>query len=581
MKNSRQVLSFLVLLYSSIGFSQDQKTVDSLLAIVKTQKDTSRINTYRSLFFEFIYADYKKAGQYNALSRKYAYELGNKDFIARTTNEYGVYHLIISDYRDAVKILDTAYTLYEELGNKERMSALLNNKANALRSLGQMDAALETHMKSLKIKEELGLTGDPIGASYWNIGNIHGDMGNYNISNEYYRKALKIYEALNQEEDVLTLNNLLAINYKNLKDYSKAIPVLKESIEAYRKFNRPNDEAGAYDNLGQLYVDMDSLDQALENFEKSLAISKENGERSLVGLNLRNIGDVYLKQGNAARALPLFQEALKISKETGTNKKMILDYKKLAAAHADLGHYKLAYENHVNYHELNDSLIGKETEENFKELEAKYQTEKKEQQLELQKSQINLLEEKQQKGRLRNILLISVSIITLALLIAIYYALRQKIRRKEAEEEKLQNEIDYKKRELTAQAVQLAHKNEMLEKLKVQLNELSPKSNTSQDIQRLVNDIRIDMANDANWLQFKSYFEEVHQNFYNQVKTKYPVLSQNDLRLIALLKMNLSSKEIANVLNVSPEGIKKSRYRLRKKLELDTEDSLEETIMQL
>ena len=121
----------------------------------------------------------------------------------------------------------------------------------------------------------------------------------------------------------------------------------------------------------------------------------------------------------------------------------------------------------------------------------------------------------------------------------------------------------------------------MLEKLKVQLNELSPKSNTSQDIQRLVNDIRIDMANDANWLQFKSYFEEVHQNFYNQVKTKYPVLSQNDLRLIALLKMNLSSKEIANVLNVSPEGIKKSRYRLRKKLELDTEDSLEETIMQL
>ena len=79
----------------------------------------------------------------------------------------------------------------------------------------------------------------------------------------------------------------------------------------------------------------------------------------------------------------------------------------------------------------------------------------------------------------------------------------------------------------------------------------------------------------------KRYFEEVHKDFNSNVKIKYPQVTSNELRLLALLKMNLSSKEIANILNISAEGIKKARYRLRKKLNITTEDSLQDLVIRL
>jgi DNA-binding CsgD family transcriptional regulator len=75
--------------------------------------------------------------------------------------------------------------------------------------------------------------------------------------------------------------------------------------------------------------------------------------------------------------------------------------------------------------------------------------------------------------------------------------------------------------------------------------------------------------------------EDVHKDFNSKVMRNYPDVTNNDLRLMSLLKMNLSSKEIANILNISIDGVKKARYRLRKKLNLSTEDSLQELVINL
>ena len=100
-------------------------------------------------------------------------------------------------------------------------------------------------------------------------------------------------------------------------------------------------------------------------------------------------------------------------------------------------------------------------------------------------------------------------------------------------------------------------------------------------LSQLIRSINFDLQDDNNWENFSRYFEEVHKDFNGNVKTKYPSVTSNELRLLALLKMNLSSKEIANILNISPEGIKKARYRLRKKLDLTTEESLQNLVLSL
>src|SRR6202008_1519761 len=88
---------------------------------------------------------------------------------------------------------------------------------------------------------------------------------------------------------------------------------------------------------------------------------------------------------------------------------------------------------------------------------------------------------------------------------------------------------------------------------------------------RLLNDSE---KNDDDWNHFAMYFDQVHNNFLGTMKTKFPNLSSTDLKLCAYLRLNLTSKEIAQLLNISLKGVEISRYRLRKKLQLSTDINL-------
>ena len=142
-------------------------------------------------------------------------------------------------------------------------------------------------------------------------------------------------------------------------------------------------------------------------------------------------------------------------------------------------------------------------------------------------------------------------------------------------------ELAFKKKELTTKALHLAKKNETLENLKQKAKELQDKEASNNGYQQLITSINFDLQDDNNWDNFARYFEEVHKDFNSNVAKKYPEITPNELRLMALLKMNLSSKEIANILNISIPGIKKARQRLRKKMNLSSTDSLENAVLSI
>lgn len=149
------------------------------------------------------------------------------------------------------------------------------------------------------------------------------------------------------------------------------------------------------------------------------------------------------------------------------------------------------------------------------------------------------------------------------------------------EKEKLTAELTFKRKELVTNSLHITKKNIALEKLKKNIEKLSEKKdNTStDDYNQLLQIISKELKDDKeSWADFKNYFEKVHPNFYVTVKDKYPKVTSGELRLMALIRMNLSYKEIGGILNVTNEGIKKARYRLRKKLEITPQDSLQEII---
>jgi DNA-binding CsgD family transcriptional regulator len=149
--------------------------------------------------------------------------------------------------------------------------------------------------------------------------------------------------------------------------------------------------------------------------------------------------------------------------------------------------------------------------------------------------------------------------------------------------ETLLNEMNHKNRELANSTLNLLHKNKILTSIKLQLSDLLQKSsdNTDQkhEISAIVRKINKELGNEKHQEAFDSYFDEVHQNFIKRLKEAHPVLSPKELRLCAYLKMNLSSKEISSLMNISVRGVEISRYRLRKKLNLDRETNLTDYIL--
>ncbi len=140
--------------------------------------------------------------------------------------------------------------------------------------------------------------------------------------------------------------------------------------------------------------------------------------------------------------------------------------------------------------------------------------------------------------------------------------------------EKLANEILLKKRELADANMHLIEREDALTRVRDELQKLYKKTGNNHDVKvalQLVNGIE---KNKSNWEQFASHFNEINNDFLKKLKSRFPELTNSDLKVCAYLQLNLSSKEIAQLINISVKGVELSRYRLRKKLNLPKEQSL-------
>ena len=139
------------------------------------------------------------------------------------------------------------------------------------------------------------------------------------------------------------------------------------------------------------------------------------------------------------------------------------------------------------------------------------------------------------------------------------------------EKEKLELQIQSQNQELASSTMHLAQKSEMLKKLKEDLQKIvkaAPSPEVAKQLRKVIRKVSADETLDKDWKQFAKHFDQVHGNFLKRLREKHPQLTPKDHRLCAYLRMNLSSKEIAPLLNISVRGVEIARYRLRKRLEI-------------
>jgi len=167
--------------------------------------------------------------------------------------------------------------------------------------------------------------------------------------------------------------------------------------------------------------------------------------------------------------------------------------------------------------------------------------------------------------------------------ITIERKLRNILTKTKAEKNKVLEDVQRKERELVSTELQLAENNDVINFVNKKIKMILDKNtslNVHTELKQLINTLETKYSNKKNWRLFTAHFAQVHHNFFENLIKKHPSLTETELRFCSYLKINLTTQQISSLLNISKDGVKKARYRLRIKFGLQRNDSLDRYIDQ-
>lgn len=477
-------------------------------------------------------------------------------YLGKVFYSYGSFNQAIKQYMQALPLYSA-----QPQGQAQVYNALGQTYYYA----NQATAALKCHQQALHLYKKLGnARGEATSLGY--LGHIYEKKANYALALGYQQRALTIYEAL--------------------KDKT-GLPKI-------------------YDHLGSIYEDQRKYEQAHHYFTKALQLNQQlNNQLDLI-INYNDLGDVYRKQGNYSQALKFTQRSYALAKKLNQKYQQRSALRDLAKTYRYLKNYQKAHELLEQAYQLYTELYDETSARQLAHAQALYEASQRE-------KQIALLEKDKKIAWIYRMLLGGLACILLVVAWVVFRGQKAKLRNnrevieqnqriyktqqalintelknaqlneqklktelenKLLKEQQLQNKLDAKSKELTSHALHVIQKNKMLEELKDKLREIKQQhkkgelADVGKRIQQVINRINYSFSQDNDWKDFKKVFEEVHQDFFVQLQSQHPDLTPTEIRLCALLKLNLGSKDISTIMGISTDSLRIARYRLRKKLQL-------------
>jgi tetratricopeptide (TPR) repeat protein len=431
-----------------------------------------------------------------------------------------------------------------------------------------------------------------------------------------YNKALTIFLNLHDSLKIAETYGWIGHFYEKTSKTDTALFFQFEALKILSVTkSSPRSLARIYDNIGSLYEDRYILDSAEYYFRKAMEINRKLNDTNAFIVSLNNVGDIFRKRQMYPISLLYTDSALSLSYKNKINYQIRSAHRDMAKLLSLAGDFQKGYIHLDSAYNIYSELLNEEAIQRMTTIQALYDTEIKE-------KQIELLEKDQRYNKSFRLGMIGIIVLFLITAIMVFYYQRNKIRdsrkilehksqlfekeerltrlelknallteetlRSQLENQKLleselQKSIVLKSQLITSHALQLIRKNNILETVKKELSLIkkSEKKDRDELIYKLVKTINHDIVNDENWENFSHIFSQVHKDFLTQLKIRYPALSPSEIRLCSLLKLNLHSHEIATILGVSHDSLRIARYRLRKKLDLEKNDNLFSLLMEI
>lgn len=488
---------------------------------------------------------------------------------------------------------------------KKHLAGMMTSYGNVLNYLGLYDSSLYYATKSYKIHIEIGSSSKLVANALISIGNAYMVVFQNEEAINYYVDAMEIYIPLGDSVNIGKCYNNIGMANKRMGNKAEAIKYYEKSLEISRATKSKRGTATSLINLSGLYSEKGEKKKAEDYLLEGLKMGKEIGDKKITSTAYGNLATLSVELDKLDKALSYAHKANKVIKETEDMQLLQSNSLSLSEIYEKKGNYDLALKYHKQYKTVYDSLFNADNTERFNRLQTEFETSKKEQEIVLltKDKENQLLENRILKNRQTTYIIVIVLILFLAIIIGYMIFLKRKkdqqihrqkeiVHRKEKElakseleksrlkEEELQQSVIYKSKQLSTHALHMMQKNTMLQEIQKSIKNLAKDAHIDDkpNYKRISLQLKQSLQSDKDWVVFKLYFEDVNRDFYKNLNKINPELSKNDYRTCALIKLNMSSKQMASVLNVALNSVKSSRYRLKKKLGLDVDADLEEFI---
>ena len=371
----------IYMLLPFVIFGQEMN-LDSLESLLPERAGEEKVNLLNELCWQYGAIDIKRSEGYGRRALQLAYQIGDSLLIAQVYNDLGTVFFRKSDYDSAIILFKHSLRIREREGKNNLVAASNSKIGTAYQELAKFDLAIKYQLEAIRFYEE---TQDSIRMSqgYANLARIFYDNHEYDKSILYNEQALDIFTRYNYTYGMATTLGSLALNYQEKGDAGKAISLLEKALELFRSIHDNYNIATVLLDLGQLYREQKDIQKGISYYLEAIDLSKATNDLHTYAMTSANLANIYVETGETGKAEKLYLEALDIAIQ---NQIMIVEhqcYRGLSELFEKTGRFKEALVYKTKQYSVRDSIYNIEKYEQISELQTKYETDKKEKEIEL------------------------------------------------------------------------------------------------------------------------------------------------------------------------------------------------------
>ncbi|MHC1703384.1 MAG: tetratricopeptide repeat protein [Tenuifilaceae bacterium] len=441
-----------------------QKNLDSLFVqlqfTIKTEEKIEILFKIANQYYSVL-RDINNAEKYLIEAKTIAYRAENKNLIVNTLNELGVLYRNSSRYSEALSHHKEAYRLALELNSKKLIAKTLNSIGVVYRRLDDHSKAAEYHLNALRIAEEIKDTFN-ISVSYNSLGNIYSVNGRYEEALVYFNKALELSRLQ---------KNLLgqAINYNNIgevyefsKNYEKAKEFYTKSLEINKTINSEKGISICYNALGKILLFTGYPRSAYKYFSDAAVIDKKIGDKKFIADSYINLGRALVQLKRIQEARQCIIQGISLAQQIKSKVHLQLAYEELSNIFRENGDFKQALYYYQKATVYKDSVLNEKNSRHISTIQALFETEKKEKEIQILKQNQEIKEKEFKKQLIFNYSLLIGLLLSVAMITVVYIAFVSK-RKANWLLSKQKEEIEKQNEQIENQNINIEIKNNNLE----------------------------------------------------------------------------------------------------------------------